>query len=61
MGHLVRLLKKEANRKAVDDYISEGLALGNAIAAGELKDRRSVNNRQVADLHLSGTSAVSTP
>ncbi|MGW5526962.1 radical SAM protein [Streptomyces xanthochromogenes] len=61
MGHLVRLLKKEANRKAVDDYIGEGLALGRAIAVGELKDRRDVNNRQVADLHLREIGVASTP
>ncbi|MEV0126409.1 radical SAM protein [Streptomyces sp. NPDC050703] len=52
MGHLVRLLKKDANRRAVDDYITEGYALGNAIADGRLADQRIVNNRQAVDLHL---------
>lgn len=47
MGHLVRILKKEPNRVAVDEYIAEGYGLGQAIADGELKDQRSMNNRQL--------------
>lgn len=49
MGQLVRDLKDEGARAAIDDYISEGYALGEAIADGELMDANATNNRQIVD------------
>lgn len=48
MGCLVRDLKKEDGRRAVDEYIAEGMTLGTAIQRGALADANDVNNRQVA-------------
>lgn len=48
MGHLVHDLKKDAGRRAVDDYVREGYALGSAISAGEVADGNAANNRQIA-------------
>ena len=53
MGHLVRGLKNSAGRQAIDDYIREGEALGEAIAKGSVDDRNEVNNRQLANALLS--------
>ncbi len=47
MGHLVRELKKEAGKQAVDEYVREGLALGRAISAGSIRDVNATNNRQL--------------
>ncbi|MEM7203124.1 MAG: radical SAM protein [Planctomycetota bacterium] len=52
MGHLVRELKSAAARRAVDDYIEEGEALGRAIADGDVQDENPANNRQIADALL---------
>jgi len=46
MGHLVRDLKGEASRAAVDAYVREGAALGSAIASGRTRDGNQANNRQ---------------
>ena len=48
MGHLVRDLKKEDGRRAVDGYIAEGMALGRAITNGTVTDTNDANNRQIA-------------
>ena len=48
MGHLVHDLKQSAGQRAVDDYISEGHALGRAISAGAVADSNEANNRQIA-------------
>lgn len=48
MGHLVRDLKADTARAAVDDYIEEGEALGRAAAAGRAPDVNEINNRQQA-------------
>jgi oxygen-independent coproporphyrinogen-3 oxidase len=55
MGHLVRDLKKEPGRRAVDEYIAEGAVLGQAIAGGRLPDRNDANNRQVVTDRINGT------
>ena len=47
-GRLVRDLKQGAGQQAVDQYIAEGYALGEAISAGELADNNAANNRQTA-------------
>lgn len=52
MGQLVRDLKGEASRAAVDAYIEEGEALGKAAAAGRLPDDNPLNDRQRAPLRL---------
>jgi coproporphyrinogen III oxidase-like Fe-S oxidoreductase len=46
MGQLVRDLKQEAGRAAVDAYIEEGHRLASAIAAGKVRDENAANNRQ---------------
>jgi oxygen-independent coproporphyrinogen-3 oxidase len=48
MGQLVRDLKSPRGRAAVDAYIAEGLALGEAISRGRVTDANETNNRQVA-------------
>ncbi len=48
MGHLVRDLKSEAGRRAVDEYVREGFELAGAIRAGAAEDRNETNNRQLA-------------
>lgn len=48
MGHLVHDLKKDSGRRAVDDYVREGYALGSAISSGAVADSNSANNRQIA-------------
>lgn len=48
MGHLVHDLKKDAGRRAVDDYVAEGYALGEAISTGRVADANDSNNRQIA-------------
>lgn len=53
MGRLVRDLKSERGRKAVDDYIAEGHALGEAIVAGKIADENQTNNRQLAESLMS--------
>ncbi len=52
MGHLVRDLKAEPGRVAVDDYIAEGEALGRVAARGAAPDANEVNNRQYASRWL---------
>ncbi|MHC4991476.1 MAG: radical SAM protein [Planctomycetota bacterium] len=54
MGHLVRDLKQEQGRQAVDAYIDEGLALGRAISRGVACDQNETNNRQIALPILNG-------
>ena len=49
MGRLVRDLKQPDGGRAVDEYIAEGKALGQAIASGKIDDNNSANNRQSAD------------
>ena len=41
-------LKKDSGRRAVDDYVREGYALGSAISSGAVADSNSANNRQIA-------------
>ena len=48
MGHLVRDLKNEEGRRAVDEYIVEGRTLGRAISDGKMRDDARANNRQIA-------------
>jgi oxygen-independent coproporphyrinogen-3 oxidase len=48
MGHLVRDLKADASRAAIDAYIEEGKALGRAVARGQLRDNNALNDRQRA-------------
>lgn len=48
MGQLVRDLKGDAGRAAVDAYIEEGEALGHAAARGNAPDINMLNNRQHA-------------
>ncbi len=48
MGHLVHDLKQTPGRRAVDDYIAEGRALGEAISRGRIRDENRANNRQFA-------------
>lgn len=48
MGQMVRELKSEAGRRAVDNYIAEGNRLGQAIQQGRISDKNDVNNRQHA-------------
>lgn len=47
MGCLVRDLKKADGQQAVDEYISEGHSIGQAIADGKMKDDNTANNRQI--------------
>jgi oxygen-independent coproporphyrinogen-3 oxidase len=47
MGHLVRDLKKDEGRRAVDEYIAEGRRLAADIAAGHVRDSNNANNRQL--------------
>ena len=54
MGRLVRDLKENAGREAIDQYIAEGHALGRAISAGIVADANSANNRQLADSLMHG-------
>lgn len=57
MGQLVRDLKGEAGRSAVDDYIAEGEALGRAAADGMVADGNPLNDRQRAARWLTKLSA----
>lgn len=52
MGHLVRDLKADPGRTAVDHYIAQGQALGAAAAVGAAPDGNEVNNRQHASRWL---------
>jgi len=52
MGQLVRDLKADASRAAVDAYIDEGQALGRAVAKGQLPDDNPLNDRQRAVARL---------
>ena len=54
MGHLVRDLKSDAGRSAVDAYIAEGEALGRAAARGKAPDANVLNDRQQAGQWLDG-------
>ncbi|MCR9163427.1 MAG: radical SAM protein [Nannocystaceae bacterium] len=54
MGHLVRDLKCDAGRSAVDAYIAEGEALGRAAARGTAPDANALNDRQRAREWLDG-------
>ena len=54
MGHLVRNLKKESDRKVIEDYIEEGYKIAKLLASKNLKSTNSVNNRQIAKELLSG-------
>ncbi len=54
MGHLVRDLKSDAGRLAVDAYITEGEALGRAAALGQAPDANALNDRQQAGQWLDG-------
>lgn len=54
MGCLVRDLKGELGRAAVDQYIEEGKALGRAISAGVVPDENMANNRQLAETLIQG-------
>ena len=56
MGRLVRDLKSEQGRKAVDEYIAEGHALGKAIVSGKIADENQTNNRQLAEALMGSTS-----
>ena len=47
MGQLVRDLKKDSGRQAIDDYIEEGFRLGKAISKGLVHDANDANNRQL--------------
>ena len=49
MGHLVRDLKKQDGRRAVDAYIAEGERLAASIARGEIADANAANNRQLVE------------
>ncbi|MCX4246545.1 radical SAM protein [Paraliomyxa miuraensis] len=57
MGHLVRDLKQDSSRAAVDAYIDEGEALGRAAATGRAPDTNALNNRQLAEIWLDGRRA----
>ena len=48
MEGLVQYLKQAPGRQAVEDYITEGRRLGEAIAGGKVRDENQANNRQVA-------------
>ena len=52
MGHLVRELKKNEDRAAVDGYIDEGYALGALLAEGKLPSLNEINDRQKATRYL---------
>jgi oxygen-independent coproporphyrinogen-3 oxidase len=52
MGQLVRDLKSDSGRAAVDAYISEGEALGHAAAQGDAPEGNRLNNRQHASRWL---------
>ena len=52
MGQLVRSLKKPEGRRAIDEYVEEGHALGLAIAGGRARDANETNNRQIYDTLL---------
>lgn len=54
MGQLVRDLKADAGRAAVDAYIEQGVALGRAAAHGAAPDTNALNNRQHASRWLRG-------
>ncbi|WP_437873319.1 radical SAM protein [Sorangium sp. So ce363] len=47
MGHLVRNLKKEADRGVLDDYIDEGYTLGQLVATDKIVPKNATNNRQL--------------
>lgn len=59
MGHLVRDLKQDAGRAAVDAYIEEGHRLATAIAAGRVRDENAANNRQAAAARVPQPSPAS--
>ena len=71
MGHLVRDLKQVAPRRAVDDYVSRGNALGRALSRGLVPAGNLANNRQraaqwldpsrAASRSISGVTGGSTP
>ena len=46
MGKLVRDLKQTKGQQAVDEYISQGHQIGQAIANGQVQDNNAANNRQ---------------
>jgi oxygen-independent coproporphyrinogen-3 oxidase len=46
MGHLVRDLKQGAPRRAIDDYVRRGNALGRALSRGLVPAGNLINNRQ---------------
>ncbi len=52
MGQLVRDLKTDSARAAVDAYIDEGAALGHLVTLGRAHDVNPLNNRQLAKLSL---------
>ena len=52
MGQLVRDLKADASRAAVDAYIAEGEALGHAAAHGNVPETNALNDRQQASRWL---------
>lgn len=58
MGHLVRGLRQDEGKKAVDDYVREGLALGQAISEGRIRDVNPTNNRQLVQALIDGEPAV---
>jgi oxygen-independent coproporphyrinogen-3 oxidase len=55
MGHLVRDLKSDASRRAVDAHVAQGRFLAAAVVDGRARDDNRLNNRQVA-LRLVGES-----
>ncbi len=59
MGHLVRDLKQDAGRAAVDAYIDEGHRLALAIAEGQVRDENAANNRQASETLLQPQVAAS--
>ncbi|MEM6997173.1 MAG: radical SAM protein [Myxococcota bacterium] len=56
MGQLVRDLKAEPSRRAVDAYVAEGEALGRAANLGIAPDDNPLNDRQRASEWLSGAT-----
>jgi oxygen-independent coproporphyrinogen-3 oxidase len=60
MGHIVRELKKPAQRAAVDTYIEEGHLLGELLAAQRLRDTNAANNRQMFRELVAGAAEAAT-
>ncbi len=58
MGQLVRDFKSPDGRAAIDRYIEEGHELGAEVARGALRVRNELNNRQLAEEHLSQAHEV---